>query len=94
MTVLFTEAVEDAGDVLVVEPRQHVGLALEGVDRLALRVGVGEIVDHLGQCAAARGKAQVLGQVDQLHPAAAERLHDAVAAADYGVWRNHREGSR
>ncbi len=88
--VLLAEAIEDARDVFVVELCEHVGLALEGGHRLMLHVGTGEAVDHLGQRASPRGEPQVLGEVDELHPAAAERPHDLVPAADYGVLVEHR----
>src|SRR6266849_5469102 len=79
----LAEAVEDPRDMLVVEVCKHVGLALEGADRLALHVGAGEAVDHLRECASARREPQILGEIDEYHAAAAERFDYPVAPADY-----------
>jgi hypothetical protein len=85
----LAETIEDARDVFVGELREHVGLALEGGDRLLLQVGTGDAIDHLGQRAGAAGETQVLREIDQLHAAAAERSDDPIASADYGAGRNH-----
>ena len=87
--VLVAEAIEHARDMFVAELREHVGLALKRGDGLLLRVGTGEAVDHLGQRARPRRQPQVLGEVDELHPAPAKRLHHAVTSADDCVGRNH-----
>ena len=87
--VLIAEAIEHARDMFVAELREHVGLALKRGDRLLLRVGTGESIDHLGQRTRARGQPQVLGEIDEFHPATAQRPDHAVTSANDGVGRNH-----
>src|SRR5579875_1387691 len=89
MAVLLAEAIVDAGNVLVVKLREHIGFALEADDRLVLQVGIADGVNHLGQGAGTARQTQILGQIDHLHPAAAEQPGNAIAVANDGIGSNH-----
>jgi hypothetical protein len=89
MPVLIAEIIVDARDMLVVELREHFGLAPEGGRRLLLHVSVGKAVHHFSQRASTRREPLIFSEVNELHSAAAQRFDDPVAAANYSVWIQH-----
>jgi hypothetical protein len=81
-------AIDDARDVLVLEPREHVGLAAEAIDRIAGQVSAHDLDHH------AHAERGVLGLVDRRHSAAADLVAQQVAPGEQlahvflrGLWR-------
>src|SRR5437868_5466669 len=89
MAIGLTEPIEHPRNMFVAELGKHVGFALKGGDGLLLRIGAGETVHHFGKCTFACGEAQILSEINQFHPAAAEHFDHSVASADYALRSNH-----
>lgn len=82
VTVLLAETIVDDDDVIVVEAREHLGLALESVGGGLRFLRIGEAVDHFGERAQAIREPRILDEVDHLHSAAAKRANYPITVAN------------
>ena len=78
-TLLGILAIDDAGDVLVRERGEHVGLAPEAVDGVDRQIGAHDLDGD------ARPEGRVVGLVDRRHTAAADLAVQLVAAGEQGA---------
>ncbi len=83
MDIALAKPVENLWYARMLQPSQHLGLALESQGRDLLFLGISDTIDHDRYGAAAAKKAKILTQIDLFVCSLAEKLDDAIAIADY-----------